>query len=83
MAKIVVAPKKGLSDPEGETVRDRLRRKKFSKLRRVRSGKYWEVEFEAASRDEAISYIAGVYTAPPLVNPVKDAAMLVGLEEMG
>lgn len=81
-AEIVVYPKRGISDPEGETLRARLNRKGFKEISEVRSGKYWEIYFDAESRDEAISYLKEVYLTPPMVNPVKDEPKLLSLEEV-
>lgn len=81
-ARIVVSPRKGVSDPEGDTVCSRLRRKGNSKILRVRSGKYWEIEFESGTREEAETYVNKVSNSPPLMNQIKDDSELLELEEV-
>ncbi|MFQ6075726.1 MAG: phosphoribosylformylglycinamidine synthase subunit PurS [Candidatus Bathyarchaeia archaeon] len=81
-AKIVVSPKRGISDPEGDTLRDRLRRKENHRIIRVRSGKYWEIDFESSTREEAEAYINRVSDSPPLMNRIKDDSELLELEEV-
>jgi phosphoribosylformylglycinamidine (FGAM) synthase PurS component len=80
-ARLLVYPKRGISDPEGEALHNRLRRKGLTEISQVRSGKYWEVYFEAESREAALSYLEKVYLSPPMVNPVKDDPQLLALEE--
>ncbi len=80
-ARLLVYPKRGISDPEGEALHNRLRRKGLTKISQVRSGKYWEVYFEAESREAALSYLEKAYLSPPMVNPVKDDPQLLALEE--
>ncbi len=81
-AKIVIYPKRGISDPEGDTLRARLLRKGFASISQVRSGKYWEIHFDASSREEALSYLKRLYLNPPMINPIKDEPQLLALEEV-
>lgn len=81
-AELVVYLKRGISDPEGDILCARLTRKGFSEISLVRSGKYWEIYFEAASREEALSYLKKVYLSPPVINPIKDEPQLLALEEL-
>lgn len=80
-AKIVVRPREGVSDPEGDTLGDRLKRKGILGVTKVRSGRYWEVFVEANSREQAEAWVRQIYTSPPMVNPVKDDAQLLMIEE--
>jgi len=81
--KIVVRPREGVSDPEGETLRRRLNRKGIQGLSRIRSGKYWEVYLESSSREEAEERALQIYGGPPTMNPVKDDAQVLAIEEVG
>ena len=81
--KIVVRPREGVSDPEGETLSLRLKRKGIQGLSRIRSGKYWEVYLESSSREEAEERARQIYGGPPTMNPVKDDAQVISIEEVG
>ena len=80
--KIVVRPREGVSDPEGETLNRRLERKGIVGVNKVRSGKYWEVYLESTSREEAEELARQIYSGPPMMNPVKDDAHLLTIEEV-
>ena len=80
--KIVVRPREGVSDPEGETLSRRLERKGILGVNKVRSGKYWEVYLESNSREEAEELARQIYSGPPMMNPVKDDAHLLTIEEV-
>jgi phosphoribosylformylglycinamidine synthase PurS subunit len=81
-AKIVVRPREGVSDPEGETLNRRLKRKGTLGVNKVRAGKYWEVDLESNSREEAEELARHIYSGPPMMNPVKDDAQLLTIEEI-
>ena len=81
--KIVVRPREGVSDPEGETLSQRLKRKGIPGVTKVRSGKYWEVYLQASSREEAEERALLIYGSPPMMNPVKDNAQVLTIEEVG
>lgn len=81
--RIIVRHREGVSDPEGDTLSRRLKRKGTLGLGRVRSGKYWEMYLEANSREEAEEWARQIYSGPPLMNPVKDEAQLLAIEEVG
>ena len=81
-ARIVVQPREGVSDPEGETLNARLKRKGISGVTRVRSGRYWEIYIEANSREQAEAWVRQIYTSPPMVNQVKDDSQLLAIEEV-
>jgi phosphoribosylformylglycinamidine (FGAM) synthase PurS component len=80
--KIVVRPREGVSDPEGETLSLRLKRKGIHGLDKVKSGKYWEVYVEASSREEAEERARQISGGPPMMNPVKDDAQVLTIEEV-
>lgn len=61
----------------------RLKRKGAGSVRRVRSGRYWEIYVEAHSKEQAEVLAKQIYTTPPLVNPVKDDVQLLAIEEAG
>jgi len=79
--RVIVRPREGITDPEGDTLNARLRRKGLSGITRVRSGRYWEIYIEADSKEQAEALARQIYTGPPMVNPVKDDADLLTIEE--
>ena len=79
---VVVHPREGVSDPEGETLNGRLRRKGITGVKKVRSGRYWEIFIEANSEEQAQASAQLIYTGPPMLNPVKDNARLLSIEEV-
>jgi len=81
--RVVVQPREGVSDPEGDTLSGRLKRKGIAGVKRARSGRYWEIYVEADSKEQAEVLAKRIYTAPPLVNPVKDDVQLLAIEETG
>lgn len=78
----MVRPREGVSDPEGDALGDRLRRKGIGGVSRVRSGKCWEIYLEADSKEQAAALARQIYGGPPMVNPVKDDAQLLTIEEI-
>ena len=80
--QIVVRPREGVSDPEGETLSMRLKRKGIHGLSKIKSGKYWEVYLEANSRKEAEERAQQIYGGPPMMNPVKDNVQVLTFEEI-
>jgi phosphoribosylformylglycinamidine (FGAM) synthase PurS component len=77
-----VYPRRGISDPEGETLLERLNRKGMTNIDTIRSGKYWEVHLEATSKEEALSYVQRLSQNPPVMNPIKDGSKIIALEEV-
>jgi phosphoribosylformylglycinamidine synthase PurS subunit len=45
-AKVIVMPKKAVLDPQGNAVRDAMRHLGMPEVRRVRIGKYMEIDIE-------------------------------------
>ena len=52
-AKVYVTLKKAVLDPQGKAVERSLHALGYQEVRDVRMGKYFEVELEAASRQQA------------------------------
>ncbi len=66
---MLVRPKEGILDPQGEAVEDSLRKLGFT-VDQVRVGRVVDVEIEAASVDEAraqIERMCGELLANPLI----------------
>ncbi len=83
MARIAVPLKPEISDPEGEALYRGLRDGGYFKVEKIRSGKYWEIYFEATNRKEAIDYLMNHLRKDPLLgNVVKDDFILFNLEEV-
>ena len=80
--RVVVYPREGVSDPEGDTLSGRLKRKGIPGVQKVRSGRYWEIYVEADSKEQAETSARQVYSGPPMVNPVKDQVQLLAIEEV-
>ena len=52
-AKIYISYKKGILDPQGQTINHALNSIGINKINSVRMGKYIEMEFNGISKDEA------------------------------
>lgn len=52
-AKVFVTLKKGVLDPQGKAVTEALHALSFRSVRDVRQGKYFEIELDAKSADQA------------------------------
>lgn len=53
LGKVYVSLKPTVNDPEGETIAGALRNLGFEGVGRVRSGKFFQIELDAASEEEA------------------------------
>jgi phosphoribosylformylglycinamidine synthase subunit PurS len=51
--KIFVSLKQGVLDPQGKAIERSLHALGYDEVREVRAGKYFELELEASSRDDA------------------------------
>ncbi len=80
-AKIAVYLKPGVPDPEGYSVKDYLKDRGYIWIQSVRSGKFWEVTVEAASKEEAGELVERI-CLDPLANIVKDNYDILELEEL-
>jgi len=53
IAEVIVVPKLGVNDPQGEAIRGGLGSLGYSQVGSVRSGRFFRLEFTAADEDEA------------------------------
>ena len=67
--KVFVTLKPSVFDPQGKTIVDALRSMGYTAVQDVRQGKYFELDVEAGSTDEARSMVAEV-AEKLLANPV-------------
>jgi phosphoribosylformylglycinamidine synthase subunit PurS len=68
-ARVFVTLKPSVFDPQGTTVSDALHTLGYAAVKDVRQGKYFELEIDAASADEARG-IAAEAAGRLLANPV-------------
>lgn len=68
-ARVYVTLKPSILDPQGKTVTDALRSLGYEAVRGVRQGKYFEVDLDAATAEQARS-LAGEVADRLLANPV-------------
>ena len=68
-ARVFVTLKQSVFDPQGKTVTDALHTLGYSSVRDVRQGKYFELDIDAASADEA-KRLASEAAEKLLSNPV-------------
>ena len=68
-AKVYVTLKPSILDPQGKTIAQALHTMGYDAIEDVRQGKFFELDVEAASRDEARATVAEV-AERVLANPV-------------
>ena len=68
-ARVYVTLKPSILDPQGKTVTGALRSLGYEAVRDVRQGKYFELDIDAATVDQARS-VAGEVADRLLANPV-------------
>ena len=68
-ARVFVTLKQSVFDPQGRTVTDALHSLGYAAVRDVRQGKYFELDIDAASEDEARK-LASEAAEKLLSNPV-------------
>ena len=68
-ARVFVTLKPSILDPQGQTITDALHTLGYGTVQDVRQGKYFELELEAASAEQARSLAAEVADTL-LANPV-------------
>lgn len=68
-ARVFVTLKQSVFDPQGKTVTDALHTLGYSAVRDVRQGKYFELDLDAATEDEA-KRLASEAADKLLANPV-------------
>lgn len=68
-AHVWVMPKSTVLDPQGQTIQRALGSLGFAKIQNVRQGKFFVLEFDGLTRDEAKSQIDRI-AKEVLANPV-------------
>ncbi len=68
-ARVYVTLRPSILDPQGKTVTDALRSLGYDAVRGVRQGKYFELDLDAATAEQARS-LAGEVADRLLANPV-------------
>ena len=68
-ARVYVTLKPSVFDPQGTTVNEALHALGYNAVRDVRQGKYFELDIDAASTEQAKA-LAGEAAAKLLANPV-------------
>ena len=68
-ARVFVTLKPSVFDPQGQTVTDALHSLGYASVRDVRQGKYFELDIDAGTADEA-KRLAGEAADKLLANPV-------------
>jgi len=68
-ARVFVTLKPSVFDPQGQTIADALHSMGYTGVGDVRQGKYFEVEVDAKSADEARTIVSDI-AAKLLANPV-------------
>ena len=69
LAKVYVSLKPTVNDPEGLTIRGALVTLGYDTVESVRAGKYFQIEVESESQDEASKTVEGM-CSQLLANPV-------------
>lgn len=69
LVQVVVTPKAGVNDPEGEAILGGLASLGYGGVGRVRAGRYFEITLSAADR-QAAAAMAGEMCERLLANPV-------------
>jgi phosphoribosylformylglycinamidine synthase len=68
-ANVIVRLKEKVHDPQGETIGNVLRQLEYERVTAVRQGKFFELDLEVSSREEALA-LAREIAARVLSNPV-------------
>jgi len=74
---LVILPRGGSRDPEGETLASELRRLGYRFVASMRAGRVFELEVEAASGEEAERLALEVARGARLYNPVVQEARVL------
>lgn len=82
VAEVVVMPKAGVNDPQGEAILGGLHDLGYRAVSRVRSGKQFRVEIDAESEDGARAAVAEL-TDRLLANPVIEVFEIESLTPAG
>jgi phosphoribosylformylglycinamidine synthase len=81
-ARVYVTLKPSVFDPQGKTVTDALHTLGYTSVREVRQGKYFELDIDAKSTDEA-RRLASEAADKLLANPVIESFRIEVAEEVG
>jgi phosphoribosylformylglycinamidine synthase len=81
-ARVYVTLKPSVFDPQGKTVTDALHTLGHTGVREVRQGKYFELDIDAKSTDEA-RRLASEAADKLLANPVIESFRIEVAEEVG
>ena len=81
-ARVYVTLKPSVFDPQGKTVTDALHTIGYTSVREVRQGKYFELDIDAKSADEA-RRLASEAADKLLANPVIESFRIEVAEEVG
>lgn len=68
-AKVFVSLKPSILDPQGKTIAEALQTMGYASVQDVRQGKYFELDVDATSADQALS-VASEVADKLLANPV-------------
>jgi len=68
-AKVFVSLKPSILDPQGKTIAEALHTMGYASVQDVRQGKYFELDVDATSADQALS-VASEVADKLLANPV-------------
>lgn len=69
-AKVIVRLKDGVSDPQGQTIQRSLNKMGHPEVTQLRQGKYFEVEFDGLSDEQAIRRLIEEIARDVLCNPI-------------
>ena len=81
LAEVVVEPKPGVNDPQGEAIFGGLRSLGYGGVNGVRSGRFFRVRLRAADADSARATAAAMCDQL-LANPVIEAYSIAILEDL-
>lgn len=79
---VVVLPKTGVNDPEGESILGGLHGLGFGEVRRARAGRHFAIDI-AADSGEAAAARAGLMAERLLANPVIERYAIERVEPLG
>jgi len=80
---VLVLPRRGARDPEGETLARELRRLGYTRVADVRAGKVFVIRVDADSVEEAKRLVENVARSARLYNPAVNALVVTVLAEGG
>ncbi|MCD6594332.1 phosphoribosylformylglycinamidine synthase [bacterium] len=81
LVEIVVKRKKGVSDPEGNTISEALQRLGYDSIDKVRTAKLFSIEIDADNLADAKKTVMEI-ADKVLANPVIENFSIIDIEEM-